>query len=61
MSSETWQEILQVLAPLPWVAFFVAFVWFKVLDVRDDAAERGQANAFAPMKEANRAREERES
>ena len=47
MSSETWLEILQVLAPLPWVAFFVAIVWFKVLDVRDDAAERGQANAFA--------------
>jgi hypothetical protein len=47
MSSETWQEILRVLALLPWVAFFVAIVWFKVLDVRDDAAERGQANAFA--------------
>jgi hypothetical protein len=36
MSSETWHEILQVLALLPWVAFFVAIVWFKVLEVRDD-------------------------
>lgn len=61
MSSETWQEIFRVLALMPWVAFFVAVLWFKVLEVRDDAAERGQANAFAPIREANRAQEERES
>ena len=61
MSSETWQEILRVLALLPWIAFFVAILWFKVLEVRDDAAERGQSERVRPIEKTNRAQEERES
>ena len=37
MSSETWQEILGLLALLPWIGFVVAVVLFTVLGVRDDA------------------------
>ena len=48
MSSETWQEILGLLAVLPWIGFAVAVALFKLLELRDHAraaraAERGRS------------------
>ena len=37
MSSEAWQEIAVLLALSPWIAFAVAVVWCKVLELRDSA------------------------
>ncbi len=37
MSSETWQEIAGLVALLPWIAFVVAIIWCKVLELRDKA------------------------
>ena len=46
MSSETWQGIFGLLALSPWIAFVVAVVWFKVLELRDGArAARAEERA----------------
>lgn len=37
--SGTWEQIAEVLAPLPWLAFIAAIAWFKVLELRDDARD----------------------
>ena len=37
MSSETRQEIAELLALSPWIAFVAAIVWCKVLELRDNA------------------------
>ena len=52
MSSETWQEIWGLLALLPWIAFVVAIVLFKVLELRDDARTvRTDERALSPRSE----------
>ncbi len=37
LSSETWQKIVELLALSPWIAFVVAIIWCKVLELRDNA------------------------
>jgi hypothetical protein len=54
MSSETWQEITQLLALLPWIAFFVAVVWCKVLEVRDDARTAQAEERARPLRSEKR-------
>jgi len=37
--SETWEQVAEVLALLPWVAFIAAIAWFAVLELRDNARD----------------------
>ena len=66
MSSETWREITQVLALLPWLAIIVAIVWCWLIGLRDDARasradEQARPSGSPPRRGERRRRRRRRS
>jgi phosphate/sulfate permease len=54
MSSETWQEIMGLLALSPWIAFVVAIAWFWVLELRDNARAAQAGERARPSRSEKR-------